>query len=68
MNSLKTACKPHLQNIVKPHKSYSRRNENIVFLTVFKVQSVHKVSLQIQKFFCKANEKTYKWKLLQNET
>ena len=29
---------------------------------------VHKVSLQFHKFITKANEKTVKWKLLQNET
>ena len=28
---------------------------------------VHKVSLQFQKFITKANEKTDKWKLLENE-
>ena len=32
------------------------------------VQGIHKVSLQFQKFITKANEKTDKWKLLQNET
>ena len=32
------------------------------------VHGVHKVSLQFQKFITKANEKTGKWKLLQNET
>ena len=32
------------------------------------VQGVHKVSLQFEKFITKANEKTDKWKLLQNET
>ena len=38
-----------------------------VILYVY-VQGVHKVSLQFQKFFTKANEKTDKWKLLQNQT
>ena len=32
-----------------------------------KIQGVHRVSLQRQKSISKANEKTDKWKLLQNE-
>ena len=32
------------------------------------VQGVHKDSLQFQKFITKANERTDRWKLLQNET
>ena len=32
------------------------------------VQGVYKVSLQFRKFITKANERTDKWKLLQNET
>jgi hypothetical protein len=32
------------------------------------IQDVNKVSLKFQKFITKANEKTDKWKLLQNVT
>ena len=37
-------------------------------LTPRNIQGVHEVSLQLQKFITKANEKTDKWKLLQTVT
>ena len=43
----------------------------ISVISIIVIQGVHKVSLQFQKFIIyitKANEKTHKWKLLQNET
>jgi hypothetical protein len=49
-----------------PQRSVS--TEEVIYSVFINIQSVHKVSLQFQKFITKANEKTDKWKLLQNET
>jgi hypothetical protein len=42
--------------------------KHILLYPMPKIQAVKKVFLQFQKCITKANEKTDKWKLLQNET
>ena len=63
INSSRSRANAHTydrRRVLQTHGA--RRAANLV------VQGVHKDSLQFQEFITKANEKTDKWKLLQNET